>query len=176
MEIDPTDAEALAEQASPLALRAISTEASNTSSGPVDKPQLRSRIPGERLAFGEQRQAHGGTGGIPVCHTYRPAKRIGCDGAKPHCRTYYKERDYENAVAAARRLVVDRPDHPWAHRLLAAALGQLGRSDEARAALDKAIAIAPDAFHLFVDQPVPWMRQVDYDHMLNGLRKAGWQG
>ena len=37
-------------------------------------------------------------------------------------------------------------------------------------------AIAPDVFHRFVDQRVPWMRQVDYDHMLDGLRKAGWQG
>ena len=63
---------------------------------------------------------------------------------------YYKERDYENAVAAARRLVGDRPDHPWAYRWLAAALGQLGRSDEARVALDKAVAIAPDVFRLFV--------------------------
>ena len=89
---------------------------------------------------------------------------------------YYKERDYENAVAAARRLVGDRPDHPWAYRWLAAALGQLGRSDEARVALDKAVAIAPDVFRLFVAQRLPWTRQVDYDDMLDGLRKAGWQG
>jgi adenylate cyclase len=90
--------------------------------------------------------------------------------------TYYKERDYEHAVVAARRLVADRPDHPWTYRWLAAALGQLGRSDEARAALDKAIAIAPDVFRFFVERRLPWTRQVDYDHMLEGLRKAGWQG
>jgi adenylate cyclase len=90
--------------------------------------------------------------------------------------SYYKECDYENAVAAARRLVGDRPDHAWAYRWLAAALGQLGRSDEARAALDKAVAIAPDVFRLFVAQRLPWTRQVDYDDMLDGLRKAGWQG
>ena len=89
--------------------------------------------------------------------------------------TYYKERDYENAVAAARRLVADRPDHPWAYRWLAAALGQLGRTAEAREVLDKVIAIAPDAFHLHVQQRVPWVRQADYDHMMEGLRKAGWQ-
>ena len=89
--------------------------------------------------------------------------------------SYYFERDYENAVAVARRLLADRPDHPLAYRYLAAALGQLGRTDEARDALDKAIVIAPDAFHLYVRHRMSHMRQVDYDHMLDGLRKAGWQ-
>ena len=90
--------------------------------------------------------------------------------------TYYMERDYEGAVVSARRLVADRPDHPWPYRWLAAALGQLGRTTEAREVLDRAIAVAPDAFNLYVRQRVPRMRQVDYDHMLEGLRKAGWQG
>ena len=90
--------------------------------------------------------------------------------------SYYIERDYETTVAEAARLIADRPDHPYAYRWLAAALGQLGRSDEARAALDKAIATAPDAFRLYVEQRVPWMGQAVYDHMLEGLRKAGWQG
>jgi adenylate cyclase len=72
--------------------------------------------------------------------------------------------------------VADRPDHPWPYRWLAAALGQLGRTTEAREVLDRAIAVAPDAFNLYVRQRVPRMRQVDYDHMLEGLRKAGWQG
>ena len=90
--------------------------------------------------------------------------------------TYYMERDYESAVVSARRLVTDRPDHPWPYRWLAAALGQLDRTAEACEVLDRAIAVAPDAFNFFVRQRVPWMRQVDYDHMLEGLRKAGWQG
>jgi hypothetical protein len=42
--------------------------------------------------------------------------------------------------------------------------------------LDKALASAPDAFHLYVDQRVPWMGQAVYDHMMDGLRKAGWRG
>ena len=49
-------------------------------------------------------------------------------------------------------------------------------ADEARTALDKAIETAPDAFRLYVEQRVPWMRQAVYDHMLEGLRKAGWEG
>ena len=90
--------------------------------------------------------------------------------------SYYFERDYETAVAEAARLIADRPGHPWAYRWLAAALGQLGRVDEARAALDKAIGAAPDSFRLFVEQRMPWMGQAIFDHMLEGLRKAGWQG
>ena len=53
---------------------------------------------------------------------------------------------------------------------------QLGRIDEAKEALEKAIAIAPAAFDMFVRGRVPWMRVEDYAHMLEGLRKAGWEG
>ena len=90
--------------------------------------------------------------------------------------SYYFERDYATAAAETARLIADRPEHPWAYRWHAAALGQLGRFDEARAALDKAIGAAPDAFRLMVEQRVPWMGQSVHDHMLEGLRKAGWRG
>jgi Flp pilus assembly protein TadD len=60
--------------------------------------------------------------------------------------SYYFEGDYENAVASARRLLADCPDHPWAYRWLAAALGQLGRIKEAHLALNKAITIGTGVF------------------------------
>jgi adenylate cyclase len=99
----------------------------------------------------------------------------------PHARShivtsYYLERDYERTVTEATRLIADRPDHPYGYRWLAAALGQLGRGDEARAVLNKAIEIAPESFRLYVEQRVAWMAPGVYDHMLEGLRKAGWQG
>ena len=102
-------------------------------------------------------------------------------GSNPSVRSiiamsYYFEQDYESTVVETARLIADHPDHPWAYRWRAAALGQLGRIDEARAALNKAIGAAPDAFRLFAEQRMPWMRQAVYDHMLEGLRKAGWQG
>jgi tetratricopeptide (TPR) repeat protein len=90
--------------------------------------------------------------------------------------SYYFERDYETTVAETSRLIADSPEHPWAYRWLAAALGQLGRVDEARAALDKAIGGAPAAFRLFAEQRMPWMQQAVYDHMQEGLRMAGWRG
>jgi adenylate cyclase len=72
-------------------------------------------------------------------------------------------------------LIADRPSHAHAYRWLAAALGQLGRTDEARAVLDKVIETAPAAFRQYAEQRPPWMAQADYDHMLEGLHKAGWQ-
>ena len=66
------------------------------------------------------------------------------------------------------------PHHPWAHYRLAAALGQLGRAGEAQVALQKAIAIAPKFFDMIVRHRPPWWRPEDHEHLLDGMRKAGW--
>ena len=59
---------------------------------------------------------------------------------------------------------------------MAAALGQLGRTAEAKEVLEKAIAVSAGAFDMYVRKGVPWMRLEDHAHMLEGLRKAGWGG
>jgi adenylate cyclase len=87
---------------------------------------------------------------------------------------YFSE-EYVAAVEVAKRAIRSYPDFPLAYRWLAAALGQLGRADEARDALDRAIAISPSSFEMYVRRRVPWMRPEDYAHMLEGLRKAGWR-
>jgi adenylate cyclase len=88
----------------------------------------------------------------------------------------YFSREYANAVEVAKRTIRSYPDYPHIHRWLAAALGQLGRADEAREALEKAISTAPGAFDMFVRHRVPWMRPEDHAHMLAGLYKAGFRG
>jgi adenylate cyclase len=88
----------------------------------------------------------------------------------------YYAREYESAVEAAKRAIRAYPDFPFApYQLVAAALGQLERTEEARAALEKAIAVTPAAFDPFADRP-PWIRPEDRVHLLEGLRKAGWEG
>ena len=87
----------------------------------------------------------------------------------------YYLREYEAAIDAARRAIRSFPEFPLPYRWLAAALGQLGRIEEARQALDKAIAIAPSVFDMYVRERAPWVRPEDYAHMLEGLRKAGWR-
>jgi adenylate cyclase len=90
--------------------------------------------------------------------------------------SYYYERDYAGAAEAARRTIGRYPDHPMPYRWLAAALGQLGQAEAAREALHGAVSISPKVFDLFVRNRVPWHRPEDYEHMIEGLRKAGWQG
>ena len=89
--------------------------------------------------------------------------------------TLYRVGQYERLLDVAQHVIRARPDHPPTYRWLAAAVGQLGRSAEARAALDKAVAIGPASFDMYVTNRAPWWSEKAYEHMLEGLRKAGWQ-
>jgi adenylate cyclase len=88
---------------------------------------------------------------------------------------YYFSRAYEEAVAAAKQVIRSFPDFPPPYPYLAAAVGQLGYAEEAKRALDEAIAIAPDWFDMYVRNRAPWWRSEDHVHMVDGLRKAGWR-
>ena len=88
---------------------------------------------------------------------------------------HYFKRDYSAAAQVAQRAIRAHPDFPLPYRWLAAALGQLGRTDEARDALRKAIEVSPASFEFYARGRAPWFRPEDYEHVLNGLRKAGWQ-
>jgi len=88
----------------------------------------------------------------------------------------YLSGDYEAAIEVAKRVVRSNPDYPLVYRWLAAALGQLGRAAEAKEALEKAVAIAPALFDMYVRRRAPWHRPQEHAHMLEGLRKAGWKG
>jgi len=89
---------------------------------------------------------------------------------------HYFAGDYEAAIEAAQRVIRSYPEFPLIYRWLAAALGQASRTEEARQALQKAIAIGAGTFDMYVRRRVPWHRPEDYEHMLDGLHKAGWQG
>jgi adenylate cyclase len=88
----------------------------------------------------------------------------------------YFSREYGAAVEVAKWAIRSYPDFPNFYRWLAAALGQLDRIEEARKALEKAIAVVPGSFEKNVLGRMPWMRPEDHDHMLEGLRRAGWVG
>jgi adenylate cyclase len=87
----------------------------------------------------------------------------------------YFLQDYPAAVEVAKRAIRSYPDFAHPYRWLAAALGQLDRTEEAKDALEKAMTVVPGAFETNVRGRVPWMRPEDHAHMLEGLRKAGWR-
>jgi adenylate cyclase len=89
----------------------------------------------------------------------------------------YLNKDY---IAAARTLedVMRRGPQLYGHaaRWRAAALGQLNQTSEAKKSLDKAIAASPEKFQQYALHRPPWLKPQHYAHMVEGLRKAGWDG
>jgi adenylate cyclase len=84
--------------------------------------------------------------------------------------------EYQASIEAAKRLMRSFPDFPMIYRWLAASYGQLGRTAEAEDALDKAVSRNPAAFDMYVRKRAPWFRPEDHAHLVDGLRKAGWNG
>jgi adenylate cyclase len=88
--------------------------------------------------------------------------------------SYYFERNYASCLEVCKRVVTRYPDFPLTYRYLVASLGQLGRINEAQVALQQCIAVSPSSFDFYVRSRPPWFRPEDYEHTLEGLRKAGW--
>jgi adenylate cyclase len=87
----------------------------------------------------------------------------------------YLLRDYSSAVEIGSRLLNSRPAASLPYRWLAAALGQEGRIDEAQAVLRRAVAVvAPLSIKDYVSERGPWLTDVYYEHLHEGLRRAGW--
>ena len=90
--------------------------------------------------------------------------------------SYYLEGKYADAVESSQRCLADYPTYAPPRRFLVAALGQLGHREEAAAELQEFLAVAPDVFEAMVRNRPPYMRPDDQAHLLDGFRKAGWQG
>jgi len=89
----------------------------------------------------------------------------------------YHLRDYEATVVSMREVIrLGSALDGYAARWTAQALGQLGRVAEAKAELERAIAISPVQFDRYVRQRALWHRPEDYALAIEGLRKAGWAG
>jgi adenylate cyclase len=95
-----------------------------------------------------------------------------------HDRTvnYYLSRNYSAVDTIARCTIRTYPAHPRPYVWLAAALGQLGHADRARSALNMAITKSPSYLKYKAGSKAPYLRLQDHKHLLEGLRKAGWEG
>ena len=85
----------------------------------------------------------------------------------------YFAADYEGAIALAIR-ALGQPNFQWSrYAVLIAALGQLGRLDEAQRSLAEVTRTRPDFSVAFVREKHLFGDQAYMTHYLEGLRKAG---
>ncbi len=89
-------------------------------------------------------------------------------------QSHYFDRDYEQSLAVCRHQLVTFPDYPITQLFMSMVLGQLGRVEEAREALAIAKARGGPDFNPAARRP--WNRLEDHELILEGLRKAGWEG
>jgi len=87
-------------------------------------------------------------------------------------RANLNNRDYSLAEEWARKSIQENKAQPRAHLLLAAALGHLGKIEEARTALGACENEQPGFARTWVSGR-EYMKPEDNDHILDGLRKAG---
>ena len=86
---------------------------------------------------------------------------------------YFSAGDYEAGVKWAGQAGQHRPPFNAAYRMVAAALGNLGRIDEARDAAQKFIAHSPGATVTASVRQMPWKLPEHQQALADGLRKAG---
>jgi hypothetical protein len=84
--------------------------------------------------------------------------------------SHYFERNYEHAAKICREEIRQYPNHRPSYRFLLASLGQLGKQAECKALME----IAPAGHDHYARHRPPWFGLKDFEHMLEGLRKAGW--
>lgn len=89
-------------------------------------------------------------------------------------RAYLVERDYSAAETWARRGIENNPMIPRTHLILAATLGHLGRTQEARAALNAAEHLASGFAGRWLSR-AEYRSNADNEHVAEGLRKAGFR-
>jgi adenylate cyclase len=87
--------------------------------------------------------------------------------------SHYASRNYEAAADAAMQLAGVAPEHPFGYFNLAAAYGQLGRSQEARHALRQGMRVHPDFSKEFIAGAWPFKNAADLEHLMEGFHEAG---
>ncbi len=87
------------------------------------------------------------------------------------CCNAYRQGKYEEALEGLAR--ANMPNYFHFPAMRAAALGQLGRHDEARKALQDLLALRPDFAAAARQEYAKWYDSALVEHMIDGLRKAG---
>ena len=91
----------------------------------------------------------------------------------PYAIAYLIKRDYEQAAIFGRRVTKTRPEFVNGYKPLIAALGHLGRKDEARGYIQKLLSLEPNFTVERFGEVYPFKHNSDRDHYMQGLRLAG---
>lgn len=86
---------------------------------------------------------------------------------------YLQLEQFEDALTYARKAIAMRPDYARGYPRLAAALGHLGRRDEASTVLGQLRRLQPGFCEALVRSTYPFREQRHLEILLEGLRKAG---
>src|SRR5882757_6503036 len=99
-----------------------------------------------------------------------PFAAIYC-GVAAYCQ--YLGRNYEDAVRLSREAMRQRADFVGAHRVLTAALGMSGETEAANAALEALRRVQPSISLAWLGSEMPFEREEDRAHYLEGFGQAG---
>ena len=89
--------------------------------------------------------------------------------------SYYLEQDYGRAAEVAQRTVQEYPTVHFAYRWLAASLGQLGQAREGAKVIDALRRTCAPSIDMDLKRLPATYRREDYEHVMEGLAKAGWR-
>jgi adenylate cyclase len=81
--------------------------------------------------------------------------------------------EYEQAVVMLKRRLVRKPDSDISRVLLAAIHGHMGNVEESRAEWAEVLRITPNYSLEHRRETLPYKNPADFEHVLDGLRKAG---
>lgn len=84
-------------------------------------------------------------------------------------------RNYDEAMRFSREAIRQRSDFVGAHRVLTAATGMAGNTEASSVALQELRRAQPNISLAWIATEMPMGREVDKEHYLEGLRRAGLQ-
>jgi DNA-binding SARP family transcriptional activator/Tfp pilus assembly protein PilF len=91
----------------------------------------------------------------------------------PYTIAYLIKRDYEQAAVFGRRVAKTRPEFVNGYKPLIAALGHLGRREEAKDYVEKLLSLEPGFTVERFGEVYPFKHATDREHYMMGLRLAG---
>ncbi len=86
---------------------------------------------------------------------------------------YEQLEDYEQAAAVLKRRLVRKPDSDISRVLLASVYGHMGKTEESRAQWAEVLQINPDYSLEHRRRTLPYTNPENFEHIIDGLRKAG---